>query len=600
MLIDPSASAINPEMTLNITLLTERTIFQSADFRLTAADIGKIITDTSTKLVTLQYGEWDGFVSYTGIGRWQGRDTSEYIVDWLTGLDHATPEDVAARIRDKGTEWLRTIETAWRRERHTFILATFKEGRPQLAIISNFENCFGRKAANAGPSLAISNIRLAKRPQIVVTGWTPAVTRTARRRIKQLIHERPDDPARIRRMLAEINAEAAQSAGAQAMISPECSVVSFRADGQGACDIDGPVVIHTVVMGNPSPDLRQLIKRLGFDQARLAGMSLSSSKRRIPYALCEPQIIIPADASRYALREVNQKDFVSCRALDVSDASVTLGDGNPPGRPGDYLLWTSTLAGELQPCGFMGKPGGINDRRQVAAEAKMTDGSVHAVLWKGEKLIDLGCYGGRDSGATGINTAGLVVGWVCIDPVERGQAKFRPAAWFLDQGTVLENFGCDWGQAVDVNDEGVVLVVGYLGIQCRAILWNPVAQTFRIVGGGTGIYPTAVTTDGVVLGTASDRDGKSIAYLAKSGQRWEQLGTAAGFHATGMNDHLEIVGAVLRNGYEQPWLRRTSGEIVWLPYFNHHWCRPYAINSSGVIVGAAQTDHGTHALIWTR
>jgi hypothetical protein len=66
-----------------------------------------------------------------------------------------------------------------------------------------------------------------------------------------------------------------------------------------------------------------------------------------------------------------------------------------------------------------------------------------------------------------------------------------------------------------------------------------------------------------------------------------------------MNDAGDIVGAAVRDGYEQPWLRRVSGEIVWLPYFDQHECRPSAINDWGVIVGTAQTDHGTHALVWT-
>jgi hypothetical protein len=85
-------------MTLNITLLTERAIYQSADFRLTNADTGKIITDASTKLVTLQYFEWDGFATYTGVGRWRGRDTSEWLVDWLRGLEDASPQDIAQRL----------------------------------------------------------------------------------------------------------------------------------------------------------------------------------------------------------------------------------------------------------------------------------------------------------------------------------------------------------------------------------------------------------------------------------------------------------------------------------------------------------------------
>lgn len=40
-------------MTLNITLLTRQTIYQSADFRLTDPATNQLITDSSTKVVDL-------------------------------------------------------------------------------------------------------------------------------------------------------------------------------------------------------------------------------------------------------------------------------------------------------------------------------------------------------------------------------------------------------------------------------------------------------------------------------------------------------------------------------------------------------------------
>ena len=51
------------------------------------------------------------------------------------------------------------------------------------------------------------------------------------------------------------------------------------------------------------------------------------------------------------------------------------------------------------------------------------------------------------------------------------------------------------------------------------------------------------------------------------------------------------------DGYERPWLRRWSGEVVWLPYFDYHHCRPSAVSYDGVVVGRAEADHGTHALM---
>ena len=62
-------------MTLNLTLLTKTTIYQSADYRLTDLDTRQW-TDESTKLVTFQYPNWHGLLTYTGIGRWQRKQTS--------------------------------------------------------------------------------------------------------------------------------------------------------------------------------------------------------------------------------------------------------------------------------------------------------------------------------------------------------------------------------------------------------------------------------------------------------------------------------------------------------------------------------------------
>jgi hypothetical protein len=163
----------------------------------------------------------------------------------------------------------------------------------------------------------------------------------------------------------------------------------------------------------------------------------------------------------------------------------------------------------------------------------------------------------------------------------------------------LEDSIFDWGQAVDVNDAGIVLVVGYVGQQCRAVVWNPLTATSEVIGKAAGVYPQTIARDGTVLGTARDRDGESVAYLAKPGRRWECLGTAPGFYATNMNESGDVVGATQLDGYQRPWLRRASGEILWLPYLEYHWCRPSAVNSSGVIVGTATADHGAHALVWT-
>ena len=55
-------------MTLNVTVLTQAIIYQSADFRLTDLETGDFITDSSAKTVNLIFPSWNGFVTYTGVG----------------------------------------------------------------------------------------------------------------------------------------------------------------------------------------------------------------------------------------------------------------------------------------------------------------------------------------------------------------------------------------------------------------------------------------------------------------------------------------------------------------------------------------------------
>jgi hypothetical protein len=403
-------------MTLIITVLTERTIYQSADFRLTNPVTRTVITNTSTKLITLSYPpDWEGFVAYTGIGSvTRGAsefvdtpdlvrqllgapseakrrpsdliDTSRFVMHWLEGVYPATPADVAERIRNRGTEWLSKIETALHGpSRHTFILAAFSAGTPQLWVISNFEDCYGRDYGDPKPQLNVSSMRAGVRPRIVVSGWKPkkvmekvSQERLSRERLiwshqerrlrERLIHSLADDPARIRRMLAELNAAGANSSeDAKEWISPECSVVSVRADGQGRYDVDGPVDIHAVSMGSRTPSPRELAKLLGIGEARVVGVASRSSKPLMPYEQCRPQTVTPADSGGYILHEVSHPEFVSCQAHDVSDAGVIVGSGNPPGRPADYMMWIATLDGEVRPCGLIAQPGGINDDGEVAA-----------------------------------------------------------------------------------------------------------------------------------------------------------------------------------------------------------------------------------------
>ncbi len=183
-------------MTLIITLLTEATIYQSADHRLTNSDTGDLLSDAASKRVTLQYGDWDGLVSYTGVGRWDGRDTSDFVVEWLTGLSDAEPADVARVLQEEGARWIAAIKARTKLLRpHTFVLAFFLRGVPGVAFASNFEECSGRMR-DAESSFIVSMSSFRGRPHVFVAGQKPAVPRASRRRLERLASRLEDEPQR--------------------------------------------------------------------------------------------------------------------------------------------------------------------------------------------------------------------------------------------------------------------------------------------------------------------------------------------------------------------------------------------------------------------
>ncbi len=433
-------------MTLIITLLTEATIYQSADHRLTNSDTGDLLSDAASKRVTLQYGDWDGLVSYTGVGRWDGRDTSDFVVEWLTGLSDAEPADVARVLQEEGARWIAAIKARTKLLRpHTFVLAFFLRGVPGVAFASNFEECSGRMR-DAESSFIVSMSSFRGRPHVFVAGQKPAVPRASRRRLERLASRLEDEPQRIRKRLALMNREASESPVARQTVSPDCSVTSVRVDGRGTTE--GQISDRVMARGFPTPDKKELERLLGRPLGKLVGTSFASSKPTAPFAPCQPRIAVPDGEAAYLLHEVAPRDLVHCRAVDVNDMNAVLGHGNHPDALGgkDAVPWTWTTGDEPRRCGFIGTPRHINSHGEVVGAATVYDGSVHAVRWGPAGLVDLGEKRELHSCATAITDSGLAAGWVSVDVPAKGQLGHRPAAWIDGELVVLRDFGCDWGR----------------------------------------------------------------------------------------------------------------------------------------------------------
>ncbi|HXM05142.1 MAG TPA: hypothetical protein VN939_21190, partial [Chthoniobacterales bacterium] len=100
----------------------------------------------SSKIISLRYENWSGFLTYCGIGLWNKKQTDEYAAEWL--VDPTNPgiafQDTAEKIRERGTRWLMSIHRqSGKVFPHSFVLAGYEGGAPVYAIVSNFEGLTG-------------------------------------------------------------------------------------------------------------------------------------------------------------------------------------------------------------------------------------------------------------------------------------------------------------------------------------------------------------------------------------------------------------------------------------------------------------------------
>jgi len=189
-------------------------------------------------------------------------------------------------------------------------------------------------------------------------------------------------------------------------------------------------------------------------------------------------------------------------------------------------------------------------------------------LWRNGTLAALPLLGGNNGFATGVNNAGLAVGWAetalhdpsCVAPQ---QLQFEAVAWAGDSGgaRVLAPLPHDsTSAATAINDAGEVVgisgdcdvAVGAFSAR-HAVLWlngNPIR--LPTLGGEGWNTPMAISNDGIIVGF-SDTSGDVVGGVLTPNFQ-AVLWTPAGIvnlhtlpgdqiaEATGVNDFGQIVG----------------------------------------------------------
>jgi probable HAF family extracellular repeat protein len=154
----------------------------------------------------------------------------------------------------------------------------------------------------------------------------------------------------------------------------------------------------------------------------------------------------------------------------------------------------------------------INGQNWAAGWSRQVlNGNLHAFLYQGEEMQDLGTLGGNQSVALDLNDDGVVVGWANTSTGSRHAFIYRNGTMADLNDAVAPGSGWVLEEAVAINAYGQITGNGsYEGV-AHAFLLNPEGMGFApgitSQPSGSGIYPIGST---LTLNVAASGDGPLI------------------------------------------------------------------------------------------
>ena len=604
-------------MTLNITVMSKAGIHQCSDFRLSAFGrdsngFAIPLEDSSPKVVTVQYLQWSGYLTYCGIGRWNDIPTHRYVADWIAACGpSASFEDLVSAIEREGTTWISGIETELKaRKPHTFVFAAFVDEQPRLAVISNIDGVNGRLNGPMASGL-IASIRKDASTHIYVTGIPSAVTKSERIFLKRLANQGAQ-PEVIRHHMARINREASARREAANGISASSMCYSLDQYGGGGGQVYGsvkgrflPVSLFHGANLSDNPAIAQLLgsgaQMVGMTSGTSRGSAATANSRIDCAQTIEVRATTPPLTTRI-LSDLNERYLIVTDANDVQTLLVSV--RNPGESIESSYVWPErgvplvlSTPGYSQPSGSA-----INNNGDVAGVSLSTDRNWVATFWRpGTNGHPLGTLDGNNSTSKALNDAGMVIGNVSISPMPTAGEFQRAFIWSESSGMqYLPTPDGSKSTAIDINNAGEILYwVAEGGIQFSYVR-HPSGHVRSIRAPNFHLYGGCLNDLGTVVGSAQDREGRRHSFLMDSTGRFELLTAPTGFQAVDIDNLGNVVGFDQQNPWPRAWLLTPQGHQAMLPAIENHSVDVRRIVNGSIYGHARQPSNWkhVHSLRW--